>query len=275
MRPGKFGDDNVRVLVTGHMGYIHWLLPLFGFLVGLLIGLTGMGGGVVMTPLLMLGLGLPPTTAVGTDLFYAVLTKLAGTWQHWRKGTVDFRVVRDLALGSLPASLAAIGLLTWLRREDTRLADVWLERVIGLALILAALLMLQRVFLGDACVPPAERSTGHRAVVIAIGALGGFLVSLTSVGSGSLILALLVFVVPLSMERLVGTDIAHATLLVGTAAMAHFYLGHVDLALAGQLLVGSVPGVLLGSRLMLQVPRRALQVGLAGLLVTSAVRLLQ
>ncbi len=91
------------------MGYINWLLPLFGFLVGLLIGLTGMGGGVVMTPLLMLGLGLPPTTAVGTDLFYAVLTKLAGTWQHWWKGTVDFRVVRDLALGGLPTSLAAMG----------------------------------------------------------------------------------------------------------------------------------------------------------------------
>ena len=136
------------------MWYINWLLPLYGFLVGLLVGLTGMGGGVVMTPLLMLGLGLPPTTAVGTDLAYAALTKLAGAWQHWRQRTVDFQVVRDLALGSLPASLAAVGLLTWLRRGHAGLADVWLERVIGLALILAALLTLQRVFLRGACVSP-------------------------------------------------------------------------------------------------------------------------
>lgn len=256
------------------MWYINWLLPLFGFLVGLLVGLTGMGGAVVMTPLLMLGLGLPPSTAVGTDLAYATLTKLAGAWQHWRQGTVDFRVVRDLALGSLPASLTAIGLLTWLRRRDAGLSDIWLERMIGLALILAAFLMLQQVLLGYARVSPAGTTPCPRVSVIAIGALGGFLVGLTSVGSGSLIIALLVLVAPLSTERLVGTDIAHATLLAGTAALAHFYLGHVDLALVGQLLVGSVPGVLLGSRLMLRVPRRALQVGLAGLLMTSAVRLL-
>jgi uncharacterized membrane protein YfcA len=256
------------------MGYINWLLPLFGFVVGLLVGLTGMGGAVLMTPLLMLGLGLPPTTAVGTDLAYATLTKLAGTWQHWRQGTVDFWVVRDLALGSLPALLAAIGLLTWLRHEDAGLADIWLKRAIGLALILAALLMLHRVLWGGDHVSPTGTPTGRREGVIAIGALGGFLVGLTSVGSGSLILALLVLVVPLSAERLVGTDVAHATLLVGTAALAHFYLGHVDLALAGQLLVGSVPGVVIGSRLMLRVPRRALQVGLVGLLITSAVQLL-
>lgn len=258
------------------MWHINGLLPLFGFVVGLLVGLTGMGGAVVMTPLLMLGLGLPPTIAVGTDLVYATVTKLAGAWQHWRQGTVDFQVVRALALGSLPASLAAVGLLTWLRREEAGLADVWLGRAIGLALILAALLMLQRVFLGNARVSPVGAPTRCRAGVITlIGALGGFLVGLTSVGSGSLILALLVFVVPLSTERLVGTDVAHAALLVGTVALAHLYLGHVDLALAGQLLAGSVPGVLLGSRLTLQVPRRALQVGLAGLLVTSAVQLLR
>jgi uncharacterized membrane protein YfcA len=257
------------------MWYSNGLLPLFGFLVGLLVGLTGMGGGVVMTPLLMLGLGLPPTTAVGTDLAYAALTKLAGAWQHWRQRTVDFRVVRDLALGSLPASLAAVGLLTWLHWSDVRLADVWLERAIGLALILAALLMLQWVFLRDARVSPAGTLIYRRAGVIAIGALGGFLVGLTSVGSGSLILALLTLVAPFSAEKLVGTDITHATLLVGTAALAHLYLGHVDLALVGQLLIGSVPGVLLGSRLTLRVPRRALQVGLAGLLMVSAVQLLQ
>ncbi|MFB0534641.1 MAG: sulfite exporter TauE/SafE family protein [Anaerolineae bacterium] len=257
------------------MWYINQLLPLCGFLVGLLVGLTGMGGGVVMTPLLMLGLGLPPTMAVGTDLAYATLTKLAGAWQHWRQGTVDFQVVRDLALGSLPASLAAVGLLTWLRRGGAGLADIWIQRAIGLALILAALLMLRRVSLGNARVSPARTPIERRAGVIAIGALGGFLVGLTSVGSGSLILALLVLVAPFSAEKLVGTDILHATLLVGTAALAHLYLGHVDLALVGKLLIGSVPGVLLGSRMTLRVPRQALEVGLAGLLMISAVQLLQ
>ncbi len=257
------------------MWYINWPLPLFGFLVGLLVGLTGMGGGVVMTPLLMLSLGLPPTVAVGTDLTYAAVTKLAGAWQHWRQGTVDFRLTRDLALGSLPASLAAVELLTWLGQREAGLVDVWLERAIGVALILAALLMLQRVFMGHAPVSPAETPICRRAGVIAIGALGGFLVGLTSVGSGTLMIALLVLIVPLSAETLVGTDVAHATLLVGTAALAHFHLGHVDLALVGQLLVGSVPGVLLGSRLMLRMPRRALQAGLAMLMMTSAVLLLQ
>jgi len=165
--------------------------------------------------------------------------------------------------------------LIWLHRGDAGLADVWLERAIGLALILAALLMLQPIFLGDARVSPAGIPICRRAGVIAIGALGGFLVGLTSVGSGSLILALLVLVAPFSAEKLVGTDIAHATLLVGTAALAHLYLGYVDLALVGQLLIGSVPGVLLGSRLTLRVPRHVLQVGLTGLLMASAVQLLQ
>jgi uncharacterized membrane protein YfcA len=251
-----------------------FLLPLIGFAVGLLVGLSGMGAGVIMTPVLILGLGLPPTTAVGTDLAYAMLTKLAGAWQHWRQGTVDFRVVRHLALGSLPAAFAAVALLVWLRRFDTAVVDAWVERAIGLALIIAAGLILHRVFRAGQPVSPVASLSHRWTAVVLIGALGGFLVGLTSVGSGSIMLALLVFVSPLPPEKLVGTDLAHAALLVGATGLIYLYIGHVELGLAAQLVVGSVPGAIVGSRLTLQVPRRMLQVGLAGILIASAYKLL-
>jgi uncharacterized membrane protein YfcA len=251
------------------------LLPIYGFIVGLLVGLTGMGGGVIMTPVLMLGLGLPASTAVGTDLAYATLTKIVGTWQHWRQGTVDIAVVRGLALGSVPASLVAVLLLTWLRRGDHDRVDGWLEHAIGAALLVAALLMLYRLVRGRGRAATVTAAAHARAKLIAIGALGGLMVGLTSIGSGSLILALLVLVVPLGAERLVGTDVAHATLLVGTAAIAHLFAGDVDLGMVGWLVIGSIPGILVGSRLVLRVPRRPLQIGLAGLLLTTSVPLLR
>ncbi len=255
-----------------------WLLPIYGFVVGVLVGLTGMGGGVLMTPLLMLGLGMPATAAVGTDLAYSTLTKLAGAWQHWRQGTVDGRVVRSMALGSVPAALVAVGVVSWLHGSDQGRVDVWLERAIGVMLGVAAVLMLRRVLAGSGGHQVAlDRSGAHpTARLVAIGALGGFLVGLTSIGSGSLIIALLVMTISLRPERLVGTDVAHAFLLVGAAAVAHFVvLREVDVALAAKLLVGSIPGVLLGSRLTLWVPRRPLQVGMAGLLLSTAVTMLR
>ncbi len=251
-----------------------WLFPVSGFGVGILIGLTGIGGGIVMMPLLILGFGFSPSVAVGTDLAYAALTKLAGTWQHWRQGTVEKRLVRDLALGSVPASLIAVQLLSWMRQHDALLAERWLERAVGMTLLLAAGLLLQRVLGKRPGTLHRVSAPYGRARVIAIGAIGGFLVGLTSVGSGSLILALLALEVSLPPERLVGTDIAHATLLLGVAALAHLRLGYVNPIAVGLLLVGSVPGVLLGSRLTLRVPRHALQAGLAGLLTILAVRLL-
>ncbi|MSP13639.1 MAG: sulfite exporter TauE/SafE family protein [Chloroflexi bacterium] len=254
---------------------LDWHLPLTGFIVGLVIGMTGMGGGVIMTPLLMLGFGLPPSLAVGTDLVYAAVTKLAGFWQHWRQRTVDFGLVRDLALGSLPASLAAVELLAWLKHTYPVLVDTWLGRLIAVALILAGLLMVFRVLHRHAPSPLQPARPYRRWTVVAIGALGGLLVGLTSVGSGTMIMALLVLLVPLSSEKLVGTDIAHATLLVGVSALAHLILGDANLPLAGQLLLGSIPGVLIGSRLTLAIPRPVLQVSMASLLITAAVVLLR
>ena len=256
-----------------------WLLPIYGLIVGILIGLTGMGGGVLMTPLLVLGLGMPATAAVGTDLAYSSITKLAGTWQHWRQGTVDVRVVRAMAIGSVPVTLVAVATLFFLHTIDATAVDILLERFIGVMLVVAAGLMLQKLWRarrhGADAVPDysAHYPTGK---LIAIGAFGGFLVGLTSIGSGSLIIALLVITISLTPEKLVGTDVAHAFLLVGAAAIAHFFvLQDVDVALAGKLLVGSIPGVLIGCRLTVWVPRRPLQAGLAVLLLTTAVTMLR
>lgn len=256
----------------------NWILPVYGLVVGMLVGLTGMGGGVLMTPLLVLGLGMPATAAVGTDLAYSTITKLVGGWQHWRQGTVDLRVVRSLALGSVPATLVAVTTLYLL--HDTKSADIntLLERMIGVMLIVAASLMVYRMWRGSYAGAEHARPTVEFPTrrLIAIGALGGFLVGLTSIGSGSLIIALLVMTIALAPDKLVGTDVAHAFLLVGAAALAHmFLLRDVDVALAAKLLMGSIPGVLIGSRMAGWVPRRPLQGILAVLLLSSAYTLLR
>jgi uncharacterized membrane protein YfcA len=256
-----------------------WLLPIYGIIVGMLIGLTGMGGGVLMTPLLVLGLGMPATVAVGTDLFYSTITKCAGAWQHWRQGTVDMRVVRALAIGSVPATLVAVMTLFFLHQVEGMDIDASLERFIGVMLAVAAALMLHKLWRSSLSQQepshsqPAAFPTGR---LIAIGAAGGFLVGMTSIGSGSLIIALLVMTISLAPEKLVGTDVAHAFILVGVAALAHlFVLNDVDMVLAGKLLVGSIPGVLIGSRLAVRVPRRPLQAFLAIILLSTAVTLLR
>ncbi|MCC7022327.1 MAG: sulfite exporter TauE/SafE family protein, partial [Thermomicrobiales bacterium] len=185
-----------------------WFLPLYGLIVGTLVGLTGMGGGVLMTPLLVLGLGMPATAAVGTDLAYSSLTKLAGAWQHWRQGTVDVQVVRALAIGSVPATLVAVATLFALHSIDGLEVDRTLERFIGVMLVVASGMLVHKLLRGGSSAgePLGSRLTGRGFTkLIAIGALGGFLVGMTSIGSGSLIIALLVMTISLSPERLVGT----------------------------------------------------------------------
>jgi len=256
-----------------------WLLPFYGLVVGTLVGLTGMGGGVLMTPLLVLGLGMPATAAVGTDLAYSTLTKLVGAWQHWRQGTVDLRVVRALAIGSVPATLTAVAVLFFLHTIDTSAVDAALERFIGVMLVVAASLLLYKVLRSSKAATQVDvDQSGELPIgrLVAIGILGGFLVGITSIGSGSLIIALLVVTITLNPEKMVGTDVAHAFLLVGAAAIAHvLFLRDVDVALASKLLIGSIPGVLIGSRMAVRVPRRPLQTCLALLLLTSAISMLR
>lgn len=251
------------------------LLPVYGFTVGVLVGLTGVGGAVIMTPLLMLGLGMPATAAVGTDLVYNSITKMVGTWQHWRQRTIDRSVVLGLALGSLPAVLVAVVLLAWFRQHDVEQANAWLERGISAMMVVAALLMTYRL-VSPSRLRDSRQRANHRATLISVGALGGMLVGLTSIGSGSIIMALLVLIVSLRPERLVGTDVAHAALLVSVAAVSHLlFFQDIDFGLVALLLLGSIPGVLIGSRLSLVIPRGALQIGLAALLVSTAVILWQ
>ena len=186
-----------------------WLLPVFGLVVGLLVGLTGMGGGVLMTPLLVLGLGMPATAAVGTDLAYSTVTKLAGAWQHWRQGTVNGRLIRSLAVGSVPSTVAAVGVLFSLQGTDKAQVDAWLKRGIGGMLGIAAVVMLCRVRFGAGGRPVVLDGIEAYPTVrlVAIGAFGAFVVGLTSIGSGSLIIALLVMTFSRRPECLIGTDV--------------------------------------------------------------------
>lgn len=243
-------------------------LPAIGLVVGFVVGLTGMGGGVIMTPLLLLVFSMPPSLAVGTDLAYSVPTKIVGAWQHFRLGTVDLDRVRWLAFGSVPAAVVAVALLGVFRKMPW--IEQGLRRSVGLALLLAAGLMLYRLFRPEVGI---ETGAIRPVPLVAVGAIGGFLVGLTSVGSGSIMMALLILLAPLPSRRLVGTDVFHAALLVFVSALGHAALGHIDFSVAGRLLIGSIPGVVLGARLSSRAPRRFLQVALATLLVLAGLKL--
>jgi uncharacterized membrane protein YfcA len=181
-------------------------------------------------------------------------------------------IVRTLAYGSVPASILAVSLIAWLEHRRVAGLEHGLARGIGGALVVAAGLLAWRALSGGT--PQVHPVEHRRFAIIAVGALGGLLVGLTSVGSGSVIMALLVFFVPLEPRTLVGSDVVHGAILVGVAAAGHALLGNVDAALAAQLLVGSVPGVIVGSRLTLRTPRPLLQAALALLLILSGLRLL-
>jgi uncharacterized membrane protein YfcA len=252
------------------------MTPAMGFVVGFFVGLTGMGGGALMTPLLVLTLGVSPTVAVGTDLAYAALTKAVGAWQHWRQDTIEPRLVLYLAGGSLPASLLAVGIVRWLQKANWTGLDQLMSRLLASVLVVVAISLGWRALvdpqeeLGKLDVLPVRYPTS----IVLIGALGGLMVGFTSVGAGTLVMALLsIFYRDMSPVRLVGSDILHGSLLACTAALAHMAIGHLDLNLLFGLLIGSVPGVLLGSHLVTKAPGQILRLTLALLILVSAVKL--
>jgi uncharacterized membrane protein YfcA len=248
-----------------------------GFLVGVLVGATGVGGGSLMTPLLVLGIGVSPAVAVGTDLLYASITKIGGAWAHGRRGTVDWRVCGLLAAGSIPAALATLVLLRGLAVDAHRYAAL-ITGSLGVALILtaAALLFkeeLRRVALRHKAAQIDQRDRSATRT-IATGAVLGVLVTVSSVGAGALGVAALFFLYPgLAAVRIVGTDIAHAVPLTAVAGLGHASMGSVDWSLLGSLLVGSLPGVFLGSTLSRKLPERLLRTVLAAMLVLIGGRL--
>lgn len=248
-------------------------LPITGFLVGVLIGLTGMGGGALMTPFLILVLGTRPVVAVGTDLVYGAVTKIAGAYLHWRQGTVDLRLALRLAAASVPAGLLAVAALRFF--PDAADADRAVKQVLGLTLMAAAILLMTRLR-GALPLPMPDRwrhALQDRGTYVA-GAIVGALVGFTSVGSGSLLVPFLVSVFPLAAARVVGTDVFHAAILVTVTAVAHAQGGTVDWSLAATLLTGSIPGVAVGSWMTTHLPSRAVRAGLAVLLLLTAVNLM-
>ncbi len=231
------------------------LAVISGFGVGTIVGLTGVGGGSLMTPLLIGVFGLAPAIAIGTDLWFAGLTKAGGAWVHHKLGHVDYRVTALLLAGSLPATLATITLMHF-----TGITKAWsgaLTLALGLALLLTAVSVAYRR-LWSALGLRLERwiaPTRRDVLTVASGALLGVLVSLSSIGAGAIGATLLLVLYPrLPTHRIVGTDIAHAVPLTLVAGLGHASLGHVNWALLGALLLGSLPGIWLGARLTRVLP---------------------
>jgi uncharacterized protein len=258
---------------------MNWGDSLLGLTVGFLVGLTGVGGGAVMTPLLILTGRAFPVVAVGTDLIWAMLTKSVGTLLHYRKKTLNFQIVFRLASGSIPGSLAGVIVLDQIRKHtNEQFLNRFVLRAVGVALILVAFSMVKRTFWKDG---PTTRMAERlhpgmqRLLTIAMGALIGFLVSLTSVGSGSLILAALLLLYPqVPVSRLVGADLCHAVLLSAVSGMGHIGIGSVNFPLAARLLIGSVPGIWLGTKLSVALPEVILRPILATVLLGLGYKLL-
>ena len=255
-----------------------WVYALSGFLVGLVVGVTGVGGGSLMTPLLVLVFGISPATAVGTDLVYASLTKSLGGWVHGRRGSVDWKVAGLLALGSLPAAVVTIVLLKYLNPDEKTLRSL-VTSVLSVALVLTAVALLLKTQIKQI----AQREDGtvyelhHRylpAATITTGIIVGALVTISSVGAGVLGTVALLFLYPrMSAVKVVGTDIVHAVPLAAVAGMGHMALGTVDLVLLGSLLLGSLPGIYIGSHLSAKVPERVLRPLLASMLLVIGARM--
>ena len=247
---------------------------LSGFLVGALVGVTGVGGGSLMTPLLVLVFGISPTVAVGTDLLYAGITKSGGVWMHARRGGVAWALVGRLASGSVPASLITLAAFHWLAFDPKQLSAL-MSTTLGFALVLTAVALLFKEKLLRWS--RARRTTSARPapwMVVAAGALLGALVTVSSVGAGALGVAALMLLSPgLAASRLVGTDIAHAVPLTLVAGLGHAAGGSVDWGLLGSLVVGSLPGIALGSSLSHKLPEPLLRKLLALMLALIGGRL--
>lgn len=258
------------------MDYLH---PLSGFLVGTMVGLTGVGGGSLMAPIMILLLGVAPTTAVGTDLWFAALTKMVGGGVHHSQGHADWQVVRRLALGSVPAATLTLWFL-YLSGGHQMKGGLVSHMLGGVLVVTAIVTLFQRKIYSAALNIEDEQKTAYRRLLpvltVLCGAILGVIVTLTSVGAGALGATMLVMLYPirLTMQKVVGTDIVHAVPLTMLAGLGYFWMGLVDFQLLGSLLIGSIPGIVLGSRLTKHVNAGFLRITLAIMLVFSGVKLL-
>jgi len=247
-----------------------WQYVIAGLAVGTLVGMTGMGGGSLMTPMLILIFGFDPKTAVGTDILHGAIFKSFGAWRHRQLGNVNTRLALWMLAGSAPLSLVGVQIAS----SFSDSTQGTMSRIIGATLILGGVGFFAKTF-----VRPDQKDEDFaitlrvKAIAIAIGATFGFIVGLTSVGSGTFFGLALLLLFPLSATRMVGTDMLHAALLLWVAGAGHLLHGNVDLHAIAWLLIGSIPGVLLGSNLSIRVPERGLRVGFAVVLVLSGIKL--
>lgn len=257
-------------LTTAHLS---WQLSLAGLLLGTLVGMTGMGGGSLMTPALILVFGFNPTVAVGTDILHGAVSKSFGAVRHRMLGHVHARLTFWMFLGSGPMSLLGV----WIASGFGADAKATQERAIGAALILGGAGFLLKTFVKRGMQPssaPFLLRNRDRLIAFTLGAGGGFVVGLTSVGSGTFFGLVMLLVFPLTAQRIVGTDLFHAAALLWVAGLGYLAFGNVDLHAIAWLLIGSVPGILIGSQLTVGIAERSLRIAFACVLVLSGFKLL-
>jgi uncharacterized protein len=263
---------------------IDWAIVFASVIVGFTVGLTGMGGGALMTPILLIFFGINPTTAVSSDLVAAMVMKPVGGGVHVRRRTVRWELVRWLCLGSIPMAFAGVFLLH--ASGDSDAVETTTKIFLGVTLTVAAAAMVFRAWLQarrSALARAGKRATlgadadlhVKRVITVLIGAVGGLLVGLTSVGSGSIIIICLMLVYPqLRGAQLVGTDLVQAIPLVASAAIAHIIVGDFELALTTSILIGALPAVYVGARLSSKAPDGVIRPALVIVLLASALKLL-
>jgi uncharacterized membrane protein YfcA len=250
-------------------------MSLAGLIVGVVVGLTGMGGGALMTPILVILFGVQPLAAVSSDLVAAVVMKPVGGGIHFRKGTVHFGLVRWLALGSVPSAFLGSYIISRVHVEDA------IKTLLGVVLLVAAGAMLVKAMLSARRTGGLEgeaASSIHvkRGATLVVGIVGGLIVGMTSVGSGSLMIVVLMMIYPrLAMKELVGTDLVQAVPLVLSAAIGHAIFGDLQLAITGSLLIGSIPGVIIGANLSARARDAYIRPVLMSVLALSALKLLE
>jgi uncharacterized protein len=252
-----------------------WQLVLTGLLIGTLVGLTGMGGGSLMTPILVLVFGFSPSVAVGTDILHGAIFKTVGAARQRRLGAVSAQLSGWMFVGSAPMSLLGVGAAAWLAHRYGEGAQSGLRLAVGAALVVGAVGLFIKSFVRYRDHPDTfSLTTRDRVAAVLIGLLGGFVVGMTSVGSGVFFGLTMLFVFPLRSHKVVGTDIFHAAALLWVAGIGHMVAGSVDLGAVGWLVLGSVPGVLVGSQLPVRTPERRLRLLLGAVLLASGIAIL-
>lgn len=247
----------------------------FGFGIGAMVGMTGMGGGTLMTPLLILIFGVKPVTAIGTDIFYAAVTKTVGGWRHLRMRTVNMSLALWMAAGSVPAAVSGVWAISILQsRIGEERLDSIVYALLGGTLLMVGIITLARALILSKLIEERdgfELQRRHKVAAVAIGATTGFVIGITSAGSGTVIAILLIAVFRLTPVRVVGTDVFHAAILLWAAGIAHWVGGNVDFALAGNILLGSVPGVVVGAHFATRAPTGFLRTALGVVLIASGI----